>query len=286
MANDLKFSSRFISAGILKPMRGNRSKILQKGYINTYSVLNEKEKRQLYYNTLYKKLNPNWDNTLILLCKVFEEFLRLHPDSFKPVILDAGCGNGNYVIDEFRQRISLACGVDLNETFTAKNICLDEIRCSDLADIPYPNNTFDCALSLWVVEHLQNPIDVLKEINRVLKPGGYLIFCTPNKNNILLLLKRALKSGKLNQLINKVLYGRSKEDIFITYYKVNDINTISQVLKSTGFEVVSGCLNYDPGYTSFNKLSFRLSNFIDKTLGFLMPRLLKQHVVVAAKKRV
>ncbi len=266
-------------------MKKTHSKILQRGYINVYSRLNEKEKRQLYYNTLYKKLNPGWDNTLIILCKEFEKFLSLKGKSFKPLVLDAGCGNGNYVIDEFKERILRACGVDLDETFTAKNICLDEIKHSDLAAIPYPDNTFDCAVSLWVLEHLQNPTDVLKEINRVLKPGGYFIFCTPNKNNFLLLLKRLMKSKKLNLVINKALYGRDKEDIFPTYYKMNDVSTIFRMLKSSDFELLDACLNYDPGYTSFNNISFMVSNFVDRTLGFLMPELFKHHIVVCARKR-
>jgi SAM-dependent methyltransferase len=40
------------------------------------------------------------------------------------VILDAGCGNGNYVIDENRQKIAWAIGIDASQESTAKNICL------------------------------------------------------------------------------------------------------------------------------------------------------------------
>jgi SAM-dependent methyltransferase len=40
-------------------------------------------------------------------------------------------------------------------------------------------NTFDTVLCLQVVEHVMDPIDMVKEIGRVLKPGGYAVFLTP-----------------------------------------------------------------------------------------------------------
>lgn len=42
-----------------------------------------------------------------------------------------------------------------------------------------PSNTFDTALSLQVVEHVFEPIRMVEEIHRVLKPGGIAIFLIP-----------------------------------------------------------------------------------------------------------
>src|SRR3989344_278280 len=41
-----------------------KSKILKHGYINIYSKLTGQEKRQIYYKTLYKKNNPEWNQSL------------------------------------------------------------------------------------------------------------------------------------------------------------------------------------------------------------------------------
>lgn len=262
-----------------------RSRILEHGYINIYSELNTKEKGQIFYNREYKKLNPNWDNTTILLCKKFEDVLKelSFPQDLK--VLDAGCGNGNYVIDEFREKINLACGVDVDQKSTTKNICLDEIRYSPLEKIPYADNTFDVVLSLWVIEHLKDPKQVFLEIERVLKPGGVFIFATPNKNCLLLLLKSLFGGRKLNLLINEKLYGRREEDVFGTYYKANTKKSLERVLKESGFEGIDLSLNYDPGYTSFNSLTFKLSNFLDKFFEPISPQLFKQHLVGMSKKQ-
>lgn len=258
-------------------MKQPRSKILKKGYINIYSQLNSQESRQLFYNCEYKKLNPKWDNSLILLCKKLGRKENL-------TVLDAGCGNGNYIIDEFRTRIAWACGVDLKAEFTQKNICLDEIKYASLEKIPYPDNKFDLITSLWVIEHLKNPAVVFNEIYRVLKPGGSFLLATPNRKCWLLLLKKFIGGKKINLLINSKLLGRNKIDVFPTYYKANDINTLKKLLKHSGFTDINLELNYDPGYTSFNNFSFYISNFFDKIFGYFLPAFYKQHIVGSARK--
>jgi len=94
-------------------------------------------------------------------------------------ILDAGCGHGNIVVDEFRKNIKKAVGIDFNKEATSKNVCLDEIVIGDLEKMPFSSESFDVVLSLWVLEHLENPLKVLSEIYRVLKPGGAFFFVTP-----------------------------------------------------------------------------------------------------------
>ena len=50
-----------------------------------------------------------------------------------------------------------------------------------------PDNTFDYAVSFQVIEHIEDDVTFLKEIYRVLKPGGQLILTTPNRNTSLTL---------------------------------------------------------------------------------------------------
>jgi len=40
--------------------------------------------------------------------------------------------------------------------------------------LDFPNQSFDGVFLCWFLEHVQNPVDVLKEIKRVLKPGGII----------------------------------------------------------------------------------------------------------------
>jgi ubiquinone/menaquinone biosynthesis C-methylase UbiE len=49
-----------------------------------------------------------------------------------------------------------------------------ELRHGDVASLPYPDQSFDTVYSLHSIYFWQKPVDCLKEIKRVLKPGGLL----------------------------------------------------------------------------------------------------------------
>ncbi len=247
----------------VSPLKTNPvSKILKKGYINLYSQLSPSEMRAIHYKEKYKSEHQSWDETQVLLSNEF----RKHFDARGTTILDAGCGNGNFIVDENRDIIDWACGIDLKTEYTEKNVCLDEIKFASLATIPYPDNSFDAVLSLWVIEHLEEPLPVLSEIYRVLKPGGLFFFATPNKNYFPLLLNRFITKSKLTEAILQKIYGRKPEDVFKAYYKANSLPILKQLARETSFDIKKLVYNYDPSYTSFNSLTYTLS---DKLAAFL-----------------
>jgi SAM-dependent methyltransferase len=98
--------------------------------------------------------------------------------------LDIGSGTGN-LIRRIRQEYdveSLAC--DYTDTFME----LDEIKVDvvDLNDgkLPYPDRHFELVTFTEVAEHLENYRAVVREIYRILKPGGIVIITTPNVLNM------------------------------------------------------------------------------------------------------
>ncbi len=96
--------------------------------------------------------------------------------------LDVGCGDGQ-IVKIVRDKFSEIHGCDisiiaLNEAKKAGMLTV----CSDLNDgyIPYKDNLFDYISALEVLEHVWDPFKLIKEIRRILKPGGRLILTTPN----------------------------------------------------------------------------------------------------------
>jgi len=50
---------------------------------------------------------------------------------------------------------------------------------SDITSIPLPDASFDACLCTEVLEHLPHPIEALRELARLLRPGGRLILTAP-----------------------------------------------------------------------------------------------------------
>ena len=55
----------------------------------------------------------------------------------------------------------------------------DGVQCQDLANLTYEDDSFDLVLSSDIFEHVRKPFAGFKEVNRVLKPGGFHIFSIP-----------------------------------------------------------------------------------------------------------
>jgi SAM-dependent methyltransferase len=100
---------------------------------------------------------------------------RLLPEtSASPRLLDVGCGTGHH-LKALRARGYDASGVD------GSGAMLEEARRADAAaplaqsgvsTLPFRSETFDAALSVEVLRYLGQPLPMLREIARVLRPGG------------------------------------------------------------------------------------------------------------------
>lgn len=99
---------------------------------------------------------------------------RLRPAS----VLDIGCGNG-LLLDEFaRAGLKSLVGVDV---FDQESGAAWEYRKADVTGaLPAANSTFECVVAGEILEHVPNPDELLREIRRVLVPGGTLVLSTPN----------------------------------------------------------------------------------------------------------
>lgn len=61
---------------------------------------------------------------------------------------------------------------------TPPGVSKPEVQC-DIVNMPFPNSDFDICIATEVFEHLLDPWAAIKEVYRVLKPGGKGLFTTP-----------------------------------------------------------------------------------------------------------
>jgi len=95
-------------------------------------------------------------------------------------LLDLGCGRGEFL------RGFARCGLQVfgvDQSAAARALCPQaDVRSADLEcePIPFDDNSFDVVYSKSVLEHFYHPENLVKEIYRVLKPGGLVISMVPD----------------------------------------------------------------------------------------------------------
>jgi ubiquinone/menaquinone biosynthesis C-methylase UbiE len=90
-------------------------------------------------------------------------------------VLEIGCGTGSDLL-QFAKHGALATGIDL----TAKHVDLARKRVGNLATVyqadarhlPFEDGSFDCVYSHGVLHHSDEPQQIVREMFRVLRPGG------------------------------------------------------------------------------------------------------------------
>jgi len=111
------------------------------------------------------------------------DLLSLLEEKPNAKLLDCGCFNGEFT-SEVAKKIGTkdVCGFDIASDSLAKarakGIRVHEGNLNDM--LPFEQGTFDVFIANQVIEHLSNTDLFIKEIYRVLRPGGYAVISTPN----------------------------------------------------------------------------------------------------------
>jgi SAM-dependent methyltransferase len=96
-------------------------------------------------------------------------------------ILDAGCGTGALLDGLNRIPGALVFGADIAREALAFSAGRGHRRLAqtDLTALPFADNSFEIVTALDVVEHVEDDVGALREIARVLRPGGVLLMSVP-----------------------------------------------------------------------------------------------------------
>lgn len=122
-------------------------------------------------------------------------------------MLDFGCGSKPY---QSLFNCNKYVGLDYNgEGHSHKNEQIDMFY--DGITIPYTHNYFDSVFSCEVLEHVYNFKEMLKELNRVLKPGGTFLLICP--------------------------FSYAEHETPVDYFRYTSFG-ISKTLKEAGFEII------------------------------------------------
>jgi ubiquinone/menaquinone biosynthesis C-methylase UbiE len=196
-----------------------------------------KSLRKMYWK-MQNKIVPN----LLTSLSEYEDILRVHLNSNNNW-LDIGCGH--HILPEWRlpeektivEKCNMVVGIDYDLHSLQKHRTIKHRVQGNITKLAFKNNSFHLATANMVLEHLDNPYILFKEINRILVPGGYFIFHTPNTQGYKTKLAKCVPELIKDKLVY-LLEGRKEEDIFKTFYKANSIFDVRELAKSSSFQVI------------------------------------------------
>lgn len=127
--------------------------------------------------------------------KYFKKFLRVAPFAlafwrtseavafssvqYKKPILDLGCGFGEFAGVVFNK---MEMGIDINEEELAQAFRggkYKKVLWADARELPFKNSSYSTVLSVSVLEHIKEADYAIREVHRILKKDGLLIFTVP-----------------------------------------------------------------------------------------------------------
>lgn len=187
-------------------------------------------------------------------------------------VLDIGCLGGQ-ITELIREQNNDVVGLEANpkaaEAARARGI---EVVVANVEDgIPLPSSSFDAVNAAEIVEHLYDTKHFFVESARVLRPGGILVFTTPNLNS----LQNRIRVARGEYL---GMVGAYPEDHFGGHVRVFNRMKIQELCGQTGFEV-----EQIRGIPSLNSRG-RLWDRSMKVAGKYLPGL-SQILMVKARKK-
>lgn len=158
--------------------------------------------------------------------KVYDDFLQyILPQIRERKALDIGCGDGRYLkyfspesvgieLDDRRRNIAIGTGLfvlsqDINQ------------------GLKFDSDSFEAVFCSHVLEHVDSPVLLLKEIRRVLQSNGILVLGLPTKGSL------------LEKLWFRTDYYRDHDHLYCF-----DIEDISNLLAKTRYEVLQAYIGY------------------------------------------
>jgi methionine biosynthesis protein MetW len=201
--------------------------------------------------------------------------------------LDVGCGDGGTSGVWLNEHARRYVGVDIAESAVrmATDQGLDARLVTDAAELPFPDQSFDVAVCVEILEHLFEPQQALAEVYRILRPDGRLIATVPNAAHWRNRLDLAF-AGRWNPRGDHLSTKEPWRDPHIRFFTGS---SLAALLENCRFEVLDRGGFAEHAFAHYMPVLRRLSRRPDapaltRRLANLMPGLLAGNLYAVAQR--
>jgi SAM-dependent methyltransferase len=184
------------------------------------------------------------------------------------VIIDFGAGRGRYHLEDpseyrrhlrnFKGRVSKVIGVDVDNS-VLNNPSLDKAVLIDAEGrAPLAAASADIVLSDFAFEHFPDPSRSATEIDRLLKPGGWICARTPNRFGYIALANRLTPESVSNAILKTAQPERREKDVFPAFYRLNTRTALRKCFPTSRFEHFVYGWDAEPAYAANSALIYRV----------------------------
>ena len=212
----------------------------------------QKSTWQEEYMQRYYRSKPGWiDGTK----QFFDMIGRIVPADAE--VLELGPGPTNACSDFLHRTFAAVDGLDIDEDIK-NNPSLRECFVFDGGKWPIQDGKYDAIVSNYVFEHVGDVRGMASEALRVLKPGGLILFRTPNLWHYVSMVSRLTPHWFHEMVSNRIRNLPSdSHDPYPTYYRLNTRRACREVFSKADFEEVEIItIEKDPSYGMSSKLLF------------------------------
>ncbi len=204
-------------------------------------------------------------------------------------VLDFGAGRGRFGTSESagaRVHTDLTGRVARYAAFDVDPVVLENPDTEDRhhaeigAPLPFEDNSFDVIFSWMVLEHVADPDFYTSELDRILRPGGWICAGTPNKWGLTGIAARVVPNSLHVRVLAKLAPQRKEEDVFPTTYLLNTRSMIRRYFPPSRYQDCSYFMTSGPAYHGNRMPLARLWMFYN----WLMPSSLQPLFLIFLRK--
>jgi len=191
-------------------------------------------------------------------------------------LVDFGGGRGHWISDvtsetrrdlrNFRGRVAEVIGVDVDDAI-GSNPSVDRALVIDPeGTIPLEDESVDLVISDFTFEHVQDPEWTVKELDRILRPGGWICARTPNKYGYVGIMARAVPNSRHASWLRRLQPFRKPADIFPVMYKMNTPGVLRRLFPDGKYKRIVYTQHGEPSYAGSSRFLWWAFNTLRRVL--------------------